>query len=80
MAMGLKTFFVPEGVKVETMVQSELEASSSNAKITSKPKNSKSKAVKNSDSKISKIKILKRSEPVPQSLLKPESSILKSKS
>ena len=34
----------------------------------------------NSDSKTSKNKILKRSEPVPQSLLKPESSILKSKS
>jgi len=33
----------------------------------------------NSDSKISKIKILKRSEPIPKSLLKPESSILKSK-
>ena len=30
--------------------------------------------------KTSKIKILKRSEPVPQSLLKPESGILKSKS
>jgi len=34
----------------------------------------------NSDSKTSKIKILKRSEPVPQSLLKSESGILKSKS
>ena len=34
----------------------------------------------NSDSKTSKIKILKRSEPDPQSLLKPESDILKSKS
>ena len=34
----------------------------------------------NSDSKTSKIKILKRSELVPQSLLKPESGILKSKS
>jgi len=33
----------------------------------------------NSDSKTSKIKILKRSEPVPQSLLKLESGILKSK-
>jgi len=33
-----------------------------------------------SDSKTSKIKILKRSEPVPQSLLKPKSGILKSKS
>jgi len=34
----------------------------------------------NSNSKTSKIKILKRSELVPQSLLKPESGILKSKS
>ena len=50
------------------------------AKITLKPKNSKSKAMTNSDSKTSKIKILKRSKPVPQSLLKPESGILKSKS
>jgi len=33
----------------------------------------------NSDSKNSKIKILKRSEPVPQSLLKPESGNLKFK-
>jgi len=32
---GLKTFFVPEGVKFETMVQSEPEASSYKAKITS---------------------------------------------
>jgi len=39
---GLKIVFVPEGVKVETVVQSEPEASSSKAKITSKPKNSKS--------------------------------------
>jgi len=77
---GLKTFFVPEGVKVETVVQSEPEASSFKAKITSKPKNSKSKAMTNSDSKTSKIKNLKRSEPVPQSLLKPESGILMSKS
>jgi len=76
----LKTFFVPEGAKIETVVQSEPEASSSNAKITSKPKNSKPKAMTNSDSKTSKIKILKRSELVPQSLLKPESGILKSKS
>jgi len=34
----------------------------------------------NSDSKTLKIKILKSSEPVPQSLLKPESGVLKSKS
>jgi len=38
-----------------------------------------SKALTNYDSKTSKIKILKRSEPVPQSLLKQESGILKSK-
>jgi len=75
----LKTFFVPEGAKFETVVQSEPEASSSKAKIISKPKNSKPKAMINSDSKTSKIKILKRSEPIPQSLLKPESGILKSK-
>jgi len=76
----LKTFFVPEGVKVDIVVQSEPKASSSKAKITSKPKNFKSKGMTNSDSKTSKIKILKRSELVPQSLLKPESDILKSKS
>jgi len=75
---GLKTFFVPEGVKVET-VQLEPEASSSKARITSKPKNSKPKVMTNFDSKTSKIKILKRSEPVPQSLLKPESGVLKYK-
>jgi len=77
---GLKTFFVPEGAKFETVVQSELEASGTKAKITSKPKNSKRKAMINSDAKTSKIKILKRPEPVPQNLLKPESGILKSKS
>jgi len=62
---GLKTFFVPECAKFETVVQSEPEASCSKAKITSKSKNSKSKAMTNSDSKTLKIKILKRSEPVP---------------
>jgi len=76
----LKIFFVHERAKFETVVQSEPKASSSKGKITSKPNNSKSKAMTNSDSKTSKIKILKRSEPVPQSLLKPESGILKSKS
>ena len=39
---GLKTFFVPEGAKFETVVQLEPEASCSKAKNTSKPKNSKS--------------------------------------
>ena len=77
---GLKTFFVLEGVKVETVVQSEPEASSSKAKITLKPNNSKFKTMTNSDFKTSKIKILKRLEPVPKSLLKPESGILKTKS
>ena len=76
---GLKTFFVPEGAKFETVVQSEPEASTSEAKITSKPKNTKPKAMINSGSKTSKIKIQKRLEPVPQSLLKPEYDILKSK-
>ena len=61
----LKTFFVPEGAKFETVVLSEPEASCSKAKITSKPKTSKSKAMTNSDSKTSKIKILKKSEHVP---------------
>ena len=75
----MKTFFVPEGAKFEIVVQSEPEASCSKAKNTSKPKNSKPKAMTNSDSKTPKIKILKRSEHVPQSLLKPESGILKSK-
>jgi len=76
---GLKTFFLLEGAKFETVVQSEPEASSSKAKIISKPKNFKPKVMINSDSKTSKIKILKRSEPVPQSLLKPEFGNLKSK-
>jgi len=76
---GLKTFFVPEGAKLETVVQSEPEASNSKAKIISNPKNSKLNAMTNSDSNTSKVNILKRSEPVPQSLLKPESGILKSK-
>jgi len=76
---GLKTFFVPEGAKFETVVQSEPEASISKAKIISKSKKSKPKVMINSDFETSKIKILKRSEPVPQSLLKPESGVLKSK-
>jgi len=76
---GLKTFFVPEGVEPETVVQYEPETSSSKAKITSKPKNSKPKAMTNSEPGTSKIKILKKAEPVPQSLLKTESDILKSK-
>jgi len=75
----LKTFFVPKGVKVEIVVQLEPEASSSKAKITSKPKNSNPKVMTNSDSKTSKIRILKRSKPVPHSLLKPESDVLKYK-
>jgi len=61
----LKTFFVPEGVKMETVVQSEPEASNSKAKITSKTMNSEPKVMIYSDSKTSNIKILKRSEPVP---------------
>jgi len=77
--VGLKTFFVPEGAKMETIAQSEPEASSSKAKITSKPKNLKPKVVVNSESKTAKIKILKRSKPVPQSLMKSESDVLKSK-
>ena len=63
---GLKTFFVPEGSMFETVGQSEPDASSSKAEIISKPKNFKLKAMINSDSKTSKIKILKRSELVPQ--------------
>ena len=75
----MKTFFVPEGAKSETVVQLEPETSSSKTKNISKSKNSKSKAMTNSDSKTSKIKILKRSEPIPKSLMNPESGILKSK-
>jgi len=75
----LKTFFVPEGAKFETVVQSEPETSCSKAKITSKPKNFKCMEMINSDSKTLKIKILKRSELVSQSLMKLESGILKSK-
>ena len=76
---GLKTFFVPEGAKYETFVQSESEASNSRTKNISKSKNFKPNTMTNSDSKTSKIKILKRSEPVPQSLLNSESGILKPK-
>ena len=76
---GLKTFFVPEAAEPKTVVQSEPEGSSSKAKITSKPKNSKSKAMMNSEPGTSKIKILKKAESVPQSLLKTESDVLKSK-
>jgi len=76
---GLNTFFVPEGAKPETVVQSELEASSFKVKIISKPKNSKPKVMINSEPKTLKIKIPKRAEPNHQSLLKIESSILKSK-
>jgi len=47
---GLKTFFVPECAKFETVVQSEPEASNSKAKIILKPNNSKPKAMINSDS------------------------------
>jgi len=76
---GLKTFFVPEGAEPETVVQSEPKASNYKAKIISKPKNSKPKAMIKSEPGTSKIKILKKAEPVPQSLLKTESSILKSR-
>ena len=61
------------------LLQSEPEASSSNAKKILKPKNSKPKTMINSDYETSKIKILKRSEPVPHSQLKPEFGVLKSK-
>jgi hypothetical protein len=59
---GLKTFFAPEGAKCETIVQSEPEVSSSKTKNISKSKNTKPKAMTNSDSKTSKIKIMKRSD------------------
>ena len=64
---------------METAAQLEPEASSSKARITSKSKNFKPKGMINSESKTTKIKILKRSEPVPQSLIKSESDVLKSK-
>ena len=71
---------IKKGLKLpEPVAQSELEASSSKAKITSKPKNFKPKVVVNSESNTSMIKILKRSEHVPQSLMKSESDVLKSK-
>jgi len=69
---GLKTFFVHEGAKFETVVLLEPEASCSKFKNTLNPKNTKSKAMTNSDSKTSKIKILKRSEPVASWELKPK--------
>jgi len=76
---GLKTFFVPEGAEPKIVVQLEPKASNSKAKITSKPKNSKFKAMINSEPGTSKIKIMKKAESVPQSLLKTESDVLKSK-
>jgi len=76
---GLKTFFVPEGAKTETVTQLGLEASNSKNNNISKSKNIKPKEMINSDYKTPKIKILKRSEPVPQSLMNSESGILKSK-
>ena len=76
---GLKSFFIPEGAESKTVVQSKTEASTSKTKNISKSKNTKPKAMTNSDSKSSKIKILKRLEPVPQSLLNSESGILKPK-
>jgi len=76
---GLKTFFVPEGAKSEIVTHSELEASSSTTKNISKSKNTKPKVMTNFDSNSPKIKILKRSEHVPQSLMYLESGILKPK-
>jgi len=73
---GLKTFFVPEGAKFKIVDQSEPEASGSKTKNISKSKNTKPKVMTNFDSKTSKIKILKRSEPVPQSLMNSESDEL----
>jgi len=65
----VKTFFVPEAAKFETVTQLELEASSSKTNNISKSKNTKQKEMTNSDSKTPKIKILKRLELVPQSLM-----------
>ncbi|RHN38492.1 hypothetical protein MtrunA17_Chr0c01g0488991 [Medicago truncatula] len=76
---GLKSTFVSEGTDAVTTVKSEPKASGSKAKITSKLENLKSKVLTKSDPKTQKIKILKRSEPVPQSLIKPESKIPKPK-
>jgi len=75
----LKTFFEPEGPEYETVVQLEPKTSISKTKNISMSKNSKPKTMTNSDSNTSKIKILKRSKPVPQSLLNSESDILKPK-
>jgi hypothetical protein len=55
---GLKTYFVPEANKTEVVIQSEPEASDSKTVNISK-----SKVVNNSESKTSKIHILKRPEP-----------------
>ena len=52
---GLKTFFVPESAKMETVAQSNPEASSSKVEITSKQNKFKPKVVVNSESKTSKI-------------------------
>jgi len=76
---GLKSYFVPEGVESEVVVQSKSKVSSSKTEIVSKLKNSKPNIMTNSDSKAPKIKILKRSELIPHSLKSSESSILKPK-
>ena len=76
---GLKNFFVLKSTKSEIVVESKPYASSSKTKTVSKSKNSKTNVMTDSDSKTPKIKIVKRSEPITQSLMNSESGILKFK-
>ncbi|KEH37837.1 hypothetical protein MTR_2g449760 [Medicago truncatula] len=57
---GLKTYFVPEVVESEIVIQSEPEASSYKTVNISKSKNSKSKFLKNSESRVLKPKFQRR--------------------
>jgi len=76
---GLKTYFVPEAVESEVVIQSEPEASSSKTLKASKSKNSKPKVMTNSESKTPKIQIMKRLEPKTQVLMNSESVVSKPK-
>jgi len=77
--LGLETYFVPEVVESEVVIQSEPEASDSKTLDISKSKNLKSKVVTNSESKTPKIQIQKRPEPKSHVLRNSESGVLKLK-
>ena len=75
----LKTQFVSEYEKVNTVSCSEPEASSSKVMTKSEPENQKTKVENNSKSKARELQILKRSEPNKQVLRKTESESQKPK-